>query len=138
MVFIDSNIWFYYFNSSAREHEETAEKVDEILDSNQSVHINSVILMEVGHFLIKNLGGIKGKKKLDQMLQYSFKTTDIGYSLARNSLDILAEEHQTGIGGRDATIIASMRKQGVEKLVTHDQSFKKINGIKVIDPVEEG
>lgn len=136
MVFIDSNIWCYYFDQSAEEHKKVSEKVDELIDSEKDLHINAVVLMEVGHFLVKNLGGIKGKKKLNQMLEFSFKISELNYPTTLNSLDILAEEHQTGIGGRDSTILASMEEKGVEKLVTHDQAFKKIDGIEVIDPVD--
>lgn len=136
MVFIDSNIWCYYFDQSAEEHKQVSEKVDELIDSEKDLYINAVVLIEVGHFLVKNLGGIKGKKKLNQMLEFSFKISELNYPTTLNSLDILAEEHQTGIGGRDSTILASMEEKGVEKLVTHDQAFKKIDGIEVIDPVD--
>lgn len=136
MVFIDSNIWCYYFNQSAKEHKPVAQKVDELIDSEKRLHTNTVILMEVGHFLIKNLGGVKGKEKLDEMLKYNFEISDLNYSTTKNSLEILGEEHHTGIGGRDATIIASMKEKEVEELITHDKAFRKVDGIEVIDPVE--
>ncbi len=41
-----------------------------------------------------------------------------------------------GIGGRDVTILVCMKKAGISKLVTHDQDFKKIKGIIVIDPIK--
>ncbi len=136
LVFIDSNIWCYYFDQSAEEHKQVSEKIDELIDGEKDLHINTVILMEVGHFLVKNLGGVKGKKKLDQMLEFSFKISELNYPATLNSLDILTEEHQTGIGGRDSTILASMEEKDVEKLVTHDQAFKKIDEIEVVDPVD--
>lgn len=135
MVFIDSNIWCYYFDRSADEHEAVAEEIDHLIDEGEDLHINTVVLMEVGHFLVKNLGGVKGKEKLDHMLQHSFKITDLDYPLTRDSLEVLKREHQTGIGGRDATIIASMKEEGVEQLLTHDKAFERIEGIDVIDPV---
>ncbi|MFB6100787.1 MAG: type II toxin-antitoxin system VapC family toxin [Candidatus Nanohalobium sp.] len=135
MVFVDSNIWCYYFDSSAPEHEDVAEKLDELLESDEEIRVNTVVLTEVSHFLVKNLGGVKGREKLDTMVEYPFKVTDLTYSLMDDSLDILSREHQTGIGGRDATIISAMKHEDEEKLVTHDQAFKKIQEIEVIDPV---
>ncbi len=40
-----------------------------------------------------------------------------------------------GIGGRDATILASMKKLSIQIICTHDISFKKISNIEVIDPI---
>ena len=137
MVFVDSNIWCYYFDSSAEEHEQVSEFLEELIGSDEDIHINTVVLMEVGHFLVKNLGGIKGKKNLKKMMEFQFSITDLTYDLTTDSLDILAEEHQTGIGGRDSTIIATMKEKSIDKLVTHDQSFKKVDGIEVKDPITE-
>jgi uncharacterized protein len=47
----------------------------------------------------------------------------------------LARYSQTGIGGRDATILASMDMLGIKKLMTHDRAFKRIDQIEVVDPV---
>ena len=49
---------------------------------------------------------------------------------------MLSRYSHTGIGGRDATILATMKKFNVKQLVTHDKAFKKIDFIQVIDPVE--
>lgn len=137
MVFVDSNIWCYYFDSSADEHDEVVESLEDLIDSDQEIHINTVVLMEVGHFLVKNLGGDKGKAMVDKMLNQSLGVTELSYKRTRESLEVLKEEHQTGIGGRDSTIIASMREEKIDKLMTHDQAFKKIDGIDVLDPIND-
>lgn len=44
-----------------------------------------------------------------------------------------------GIGGRDATILALMRKHGVGEIFTHDRGFKQLarrGVVKVIDPIK--
>jgi len=137
MVFVDSNIWCYYFDGSADEHEEVCEKVDELIEGSRDIHLNTVVLMEVAHFLVKNLGGKEGTEKMGKMLEYNFNVTGLDFPMTRRSLRILEEKHQTGIGGRDSTVIASMNEAGVETLVTHDQAFKKIDSIGVEDPVTE-
>lgn len=37
----------------------------------------------------------------------------------------------------DADIVALMRQQGVDVIWTHDQDFRKFDGIRVIDPSEQ-
>lgn len=136
MVFIDSNTWCYYFDSSAEEHEQVAETLEEILEENE-VTMNTVVLMEVAHYLIKNLGPVEGQEKIDTLLGYPFRVVDFTYSLFESSVDSLARQSHAGIGGRDATILAAMAEAGEETLVTHDKAFRNIDRVDVLDPAEE-
>ena len=133
MTFIDSNIWCYYFDRSAKEHDAVSKELEAILKGR--VVINTVVLMEVAHYLIRNLGPIEGKRKLDVFLSYPMEVIDLDYGLARKSIDMLARYSHMGIGGRDATILAAMHKRNIKQLMTHDKAFKRVNFIKVIDPV---
>jgi predicted nucleic acid-binding protein len=132
LIFIDSNIWCYYFDRSAQEHDVVSGKLEHALTG--SVAINTVIEMEVAHYLIKNLGAV-GKRKMDVFLSFPMEIVDFDYLLAKRSIDLLAKFSQTGIGGRDATILASMEELGIKKLMTHDRAFKRIDSIEVIDPI---
>ena len=132
LIFIDSNIWCYYFDRSALEHDIVSEKLEQALD--EGVAINTVIEMEVAHYLIKNLG-VQGKKKMDVFLSFHMQVVDFDQYLAKRSIELLAKFSQTGIGGRDATILAAMEELGIKKLMTHDRAFKRIDSIEVIDPI---
>jgi len=132
LIFIDSNIWCYYFDRSALEHDIVSEKLEQALD--EGVAINTVIEMEVAHYLIKNLG-VQGKKKMDVFLSFHMQVVDFDQKLAKRSIELLAKFSQTGIGGRDATILAAMEELGIKKLMTHDRAFKRIDSIEVIDPI---
>ena len=72
LIFVDSNIWCYYFDRSAFEHNKVAERLEQVLDS--GVIINTVVEMEVAHYLIKNLGP-EGKRKMNIFLSYPMKIT---------------------------------------------------------------
>lgn len=133
-MFIDSNIWCYYFDSSVKEHEPVSEELERVLEE-EDVYLNTVIVMEVAHYLVKNLGAVKGKEKVEKLLEFPFKVVDLDYTLMTDSIDSLAENTHTGIGGRDATILAAMEHEAEEKLLTHDQAFKNVDGIEVVDPV---
>jgi predicted nucleic acid-binding protein len=41
-----------------------------------------------------------------------------------------------GIGGRDASILATMAQNNLVEIMTHDQAFKRVPDIKVIDPIK--
>ncbi len=133
LIFIDSNIWCYYFDRSAQEHNIVSDKLEKALEGR--VAINTVIEMEVAHYLIKNLG-LEGKRKMDTFLSYPMVVVNFDQYLARKSIEYLARYSQTGIGGRDATILASMEELVINTLMTHDRAFKRIDFIEIIDPVD--
>jgi predicted nucleic acid-binding protein len=91
--------------------------------------------MELSHFLIKNLGPIQGGEKLGSFLAFPFVIVDLDYKLALDSIEELKRYSHLGIGGRDATILAFMRKFGVKKIMTHDSALKKVDWLEVADPV---
>lgn len=134
-VFVDSNIWCYFFNQSAKEHKKVAKYLDVALETKE-IMMNAIIVMEVSHFLIKNLGSVRGKEKLGQLLAFPFIVIDFDYNLLLDSVEMLSQYTHTGIGGRDATILATMKKLGVGKLITHDKAFKKIDFIEIMDPIQ--
>lgn len=133
LIFVDSNIWCYYFDRSAQEHNIVSDKLEKVLEGR--VAINTVIEMEVAHYLIKNLG-LEGKRKMDTFLSYPMVVVNFDQYLARKSIEYLARYSQTGIGGRDTTILASMEELEINTLMTHDRAFKRLDFIEVIDPVD--
>jgi len=135
MIFIDSNIWCYYFDVLAKEHKKSAGYIDSVLGKKE-IAMNTLIIIEISHYLIKNLGSIKGKEKINQMLEFSFIIEDFNYDLLLGSIDLLSQYTHTGIGGRDSSILATMKKLGIKQLISHDGAFKKIDFIEVIDPTE--
>jgi predicted nucleic acid-binding protein len=82
--------------------------------------------MEVAHYLIKRLGSL-GKRKVNIFLSYPKEMIDFDQYLAIRSVEYLAKYSQTGIGGRDPTILASMDELGTKKLMTHDRAFKRLD-----------
>lgn len=136
MLTIDSCIWAYYFDEDAPEHPSVTEPVAEALRSERIV-VNTVIIMEVAHFLIKNLGPLIGKDKLDVFLSFPFTVLDLNYNVTLDAIEHLRSYSHLGIGGRDATLLATMRRLGFNKIMTHDESFKKLDWLEVLDPIQE-
>ncbi len=135
VVFIDTNIWCYYFDQSAEEHEIVSNHL-ETLFSKTKIVVNTVIVMEIAHYLIKNLGPIRGKEKVEKLLQSDLIIHEFSLANMISSVNKLAEFSHLGIGGRDATILATMNEIGIKHLVTHDHAFKKVETIQIDDPVK--
>ena len=131
---IDTNIWAYYFDKDASEHKFVEKPVDKAIRTEQ-IAINTVIVMELSHFLVKNLGPVQGGEKLGSFLAFPLVVVDLDYKLALASVEELKRYSHLGIGGRDATILASMRKLGLKKIMTHDIALKKVDWLEVTDPI---
>ena len=133
MFMIDSNIWAYYFDIDAPEHKLVAPAVERALKD--GALINTIVVMEVAHFLIKNLGPVLGKEKLYKFLGFSFAVDSLDLDLTEAAVEELCNYSHLGVGGRDATLLASMRRRGVDRIMTHDEALKRIPDIKAVDPV---
>jgi predicted nucleic acid-binding protein len=134
MIMIDSNIWAYYLDADAPEHRSVAPAVRRSI--REGVLINTVVVIEVAHFLIKNLGPVLGREKLDVFLGFPMQVDELTLNLAREATDELSKYSHLGVGGRDATLLASMRRRGVTKLMTHDEALKRVPSIEIFDPIE--
>lgn len=134
MISIDSNMWAFYLDREAEEHKYVEEEIDKALREEEIV-LNTVIIIEVAHYLIKNLGPVVGKEKLDTFLVYPFTIVDLDYERTIEAVDELAKYSHLGIGGRDATILSLMKYKKVERIMTHDTAFKRIDWLEVIDPI---
>ena len=111
-----------------------APRVDEAIRT-EKVVINTVIVMELAHFLIKNLGTIEGAEQMNVFLSFPFTIDTLDYALVLRAVELLRRYTHQGVGGRDATILATAEKLSVSKLMTHDEAFRKIEWIETIDPV---
>ena len=135
MSIIDSNIWAYYLDGESPEHESVVKTVEDLLSSGGIV-VNTTIVMEVAHFLIKNLGPVEGAEKVGIFLRTPEVIVDLDYDLTTRSIKLLARYSHRGIGGRDATILATAERLGEKTIVTHDAAFSGLEWIEVLDPVE--
>lgn len=134
MLMIDSNIWAYYFDADSPEHKSVVPEVKKVI--REGVLINTVVAMEVAHFLVKNLGPVVGKEKLEAFLGFPLTVDELDLELVRAAADELCKYSHLGVGGRDSTLLASMRRRGVKRMMTHDEALKRVPGFKAIDPVK--
>lgn len=134
MLTIDTNIWAYYLDDGSPFYNRVARPVEDALKSQQIV-INTVIVMEVSHFLVRNLGPIDGAKKLATFLGFPFSVVDFDYRSALGAVEMLKRYSYLGIGGRDATVLGMMERLKMTSIMTHDGAFKKVDWLEAVDPV---
>ncbi len=134
IIFIDSNYWIYLFDAATIEHTHIKNHFKKIFDTHK-LAVNVVVLIEVMHYLVRRLGNQIAKDKWKLFSRIDFVSTDIIFEDLDNIFTELINYSHTGIGGRDATIINSMKSQNITEICTHDKSFQKIPDIHVIDPI---
>ena len=140
MIFVDSNIWCYYFDQRLPEHEHVREPMREIIKSEEIV-CNTIIVMEVAHYLVRHFKEEAARKKMDFFMNLrNMQIVGFDRQMLTETLENLFEHgYSDGLGGRDATIIATLNLQAVKKIVSHDSVFRRLASklkLEVIDPLQ--
>jgi len=139
-ITIDSMIWVYNFDPKAPE----SKNVRKWLYGKQgaleqySIVLNTLIPLEVLHSMSK-------KKTIDYTTAFNATLgivalkkvvlIDFDSNLLSGTMTILGEYKKYGIGGRDASILATMKDQNVERIASHDKNLLMISHYHRIDPV---
>ena len=139
MIFVDSNIWCYYFDKRLPEHEKVRGSMREIVQSEEII-CNTIIVMEVAHYLVRNFRETVARKKIEYFVNLStMKIEDFNRQMLTATLEqLLSYAYPNGLGGRDATIVATMNSEGVTRIISHDGIFKRLArklAYEVIDPI---
>jgi predicted nucleic acid-binding protein len=140
MLFVDSNIWCYYFDARLPEHLLVRGAMREIIKT-EEIACNTVIVMEVAHYLVRNFTEKIARKKIEYFVNLSnIDIADFNRQACNESVEtLLSYAYADGLGGRDATVIASMKLQNVKKIISHDDIFRRLANkleLEVIDPAQ--
>ena len=138
MLFVDSNIWCYYFDQRLSEYTHVRGAMREIIKS-EEIACNTVVAMEVAHYLVRHFTEETARKKIEYFINLSnMKILDFNrQALTETVENLVAYAYAEGLGGRDATIIAAMKLQNIKKIVSHDDVFRRLANkldLEVIDP----
>ena len=139
MIFVDSNMWCYYFDQRLPEHEHVREPMRKIIKS-EEIACNTIIIMEVAHYIVRHFTENAARKKIDSFINLrNMKITDFNRQTMTVTLEKLIEYAYTdGLGGRDATVIATIQSLNIKKIISHDDIFKRLANkltLEVIDPI---
>ena len=140
MLFVDSNIWCYYFDQRLPEYTSVRDAMREIIKS-EEIACNTVIVMEVAHYLVRHFTEKNARKKIETFINLTnIDIADFNRQALNQTVEtLLAHAYTEGLGGRDATIIAAMKLQNIKKIVSHDDIFRRLANkleLEVIDPAQ--
>ena len=140
MIFVDSNIWCYYFDQRVPEHKHVRDPMREIIKS-EEIACNTIIVMEVAHYIVRHFDEKSARKKIDFFINLrNMQISDFNRQMMQESLESLLEySYADGLGGRDATIIATLKSQNIRRIITHDAVFKRLAAkltLEVTDPLQ--
>ncbi len=132
-IYIDANYCIYWFDERLPEHNSVSGAMRSAI--REGVVVNTVTLMEVAHYL-KSLSTHILNEKMKMITSLSNLTlVDFTSNILTSSINFLSIYAQSGLRGRDCVILATMKATDSKELLIHDRSFKKVNGIKVIDEI---
>ncbi|MEM1582647.1 MAG: type II toxin-antitoxin system VapC family toxin [Candidatus Bathyarchaeia archaeon] len=139
MIFVDSNIWCYYFDQRLPEYKYVREPMRKIL-KNEEIVCNTIIIMEVAHYLVRHLPAEDSRRKIEYLVNLeNMKIVDFDRQTMIEALENLTEYAYThGLGGRDSTVIATLKTLGINKILTHDEVFKRLASklaTEILDPI---
>lgn len=137
MYCLDANIWVYYFDSELDDHERIAHHIDTIL-GREPLFLPAVVAMEVVHYLSNQI--VRSEPLVETFLHLDGTTTaPLTVADVRRASALLETHGNTGIGGRDAAILATMQRHAVSTLWTHDGALvavaESLDWLDVVDPV---
>lgn len=139
-ITIDSMIWVYNFDPLSPESINVRKWLyGEHGALNQySIILHTLIPLEVLHSMTRKrtidfttaFNAALGIIALEKVVLIDFNS-----NLLSESMVLLGDYEKFGIGGRDASILATMKDQNVERLATHDKNLLSITDFFRIDPV---
>ena len=140
MLFVDSNIWCYYFDQRLPDYASVRDAMREIIKS-EEIACNTVIVMEVAHYIVRHFTEKVARKKIETFINLAnIDIADFNRQALNQTIEtLLVYANNEGLGGRDATIIAAMKLQNIKKIVSHDEIFKRLANkleLEVIDPAQ--
>lgn len=138
MYCLDANVWVYFFDAGLEEHEAVVDPVSTVL-ADAPLFTTTVLQMEVVHYLTNQLAD--GEGAVDRFLSLEGVTVaDLTEDDVSAAASLLSSHGETGIGGRDATVVAAMDRYDVTRLWTHDEGLQRLGEtlewLEVTDPVE--
>lgn len=139
MICLDANIWIYYLDSGLDEHATVRQPVSDLLKGTP-LFTTTVLQMEVVHYLQKQL--TDSQTPIDRFLHLEDTlVAELTQEDIVTATEFLRDHANTGIGGRDATVLAAMARHELSELWTHDTGLKRLadrlDWLTIVDPVTD-
>jgi len=119
------------------EHKYVRDLMREIIKS-EEIASNAIIVMEVAHYIVRHFDEKNARKKIDFFTNLrNMQISEFNRAMMQESLESLLEfSYSDGLGGRDATIIATLKSQNIRRIITHDAVFKRLAAKLTLDATD--
>lgn len=134
MILADSNIWIYYLDASTKEHAKVKRALPRALA--EGLLMPTIVQMEVIHYLVRRLGA-NAEPHVETFLAQEAEIEPLTGGVTVEASRLLLAHRETGIGGRDACLLAIARRREA-KVFTNDGPLTKgatALGLRTADPV---
>ena len=87
MIFVDSNIWCYYFDQRLPEHQQILEPMRKIIRS-EEIACNTIIVLEVAHYIVRHFAEKTARKKIESFVNLrNMNITDFTRQIMTQTLE---------------------------------------------------
>ncbi len=133
MIYVDANYWIYWFDQRLPEHKHVLKPMRTAI--HEGIVLNVVTLMEVAHYF-RHLPKENFRRKLHTIQNLATLTLiNLDLDIAELAFEQLIKYAKIGIGSRDSVILSTMKATGTKIIASHDEVFKKIEDLEVVDPI---
>ena len=134
MKLLDTNIVLYAAGRPHKYKDPCGRLMQEVVSGSTDYAINTELLQEVLHTYISRGERARALTTFDDLLT----TFPHPIPISRDEVVVARQllESYRGLSPRDAIHAAVVITQGLEGLVTTDQAFGQISGVKAYDPLE--
>ena len=133
MIYVDANYWIYWFDQRLPEHKHVLKPMRTAI--HEGIVLNVVTLMEVAHYF-RHLPKENFRRKLHTIQNLATLTLiNLDLDIAEIAFEQLIKYAKIGIGSRDSVILSTMKATGTKIIASHDEVFKKIEDLEVVDPI---
>ena len=133
MIYVDANYWIYWFDQRLPEHKHVLKPMRTAI--HEGIVLNVVTLMEVAHYF-RHLPKENFRRKLHTIQNLATLTLiNLDLDTAELAFEQLIKHGKIGIGSRDSVILSTMKATGTKIIASHDEVFKKIEDLEVVDPI---
>ena len=140
--FLDTNILWWYFVANSKNHTQIKMYLDNLIKMPEnSFIVNEIVILEIFHLLIKKVG-VKGYNLAQKLIEGKFMFFRIEFDIlnVRDLKQILNYLNsyglKTSIGGRDSSIIYSMKLHSIPNIISNDKAFHQVKNIKFLNPLK--
>ena len=132
MIFLDSSFIIACKVADDQNHEKSIKHLHNFIKNNEEVIISDYIFDEVLTVLFLKTKDLDIAIDAGSTLKSSARLLNMDSSAFNKAWDIFKSQTSTKLSFTDCSSLALMKKEGIRKLATFDDDFRKIKDIEII------